>query len=243
MELEGRIALVTGAGHRLGRQIALGLAQAGSNLIIHYHRSEEAAKRTVEDCRALGVQAHAAQADLSRDDGVQRLYRQVDAAFDGLDVLVNSAAVLERIDLLAASEQDWQANVGLNLKGAFFCLQHAARRMNERGGGSIVNISDTAGLQPWARFPLHSISKAGLEMLTRVAALALAPAIRVNAVVPGPTLKPVWMTDQRWKQIETELPSGSEIPARDVAKAVLFLLQSEYVTGHSFRVDGGALLH
>jgi NAD(P)-dependent dehydrogenase (short-subunit alcohol dehydrogenase family) len=223
-------------------EIALSLAQAGCDLVIHFHRSADEAAHTVKRCRGFGVQVVSAPADLSRSEGIFELFRQIDTAFGGVDLLVNSAAVLERVDLLSATDQDWQSTVGLNLKGAFFCLQQAARRMVQRGRGSIVNISDTAGVQAWERFPLHSISKAGLEMLTRVSALALAPKIQVNAVIPGPTLKPAWMKEQRWREIGAALPAGEIVPPQDVAKAVLFLLRSEYITGHSIRVDAGALL-
>jgi pteridine reductase len=242
MELEGLTALVTGAGHRLGKELALSLAQAGCDLMIHFHRSGEAAERTVEQCQGYGVRAVPAQADLSRTEGVQELFKMVDAAYDGVDLLANSAAILTRVDLLSTTDADWQNNVGLNLKGAFFCLQQAARRMAKRGRGSIVNISDTAAVRPWKRFPLHSISKAGLEMLTQVAALALAPEIRVNSVVPGPTLKPVWMAEDRWGEIVAALPGGAGVPAEDISQAVLFLFRNEYITGHSVRVDAGALL-
>ncbi len=242
MKLEGKIALVTGAGHRLGQAIAQGLADEGCELLIHYHRSEAAAQETAQLLRAQGGRAELAQADLSRTEGVHALFAQLDQVLGGLDVLVNSAAVLEQTELLDITEADWRSTVGLNLKGAFFCLQEAARRMQARGAGAIVNVSDTAGHRPWRRYPLHSISKAGVEMLTEVAAYSLAPAIRVNAVVPGPTLKPPSMSDQRWQEIVQRLPLGRAVPPEDVAAAVVFLMTNEYLTGHTLRVDAGSLL-
>lgn len=241
-QLEGKLALVTGAGHRVGRAIALALADAGCDLLVHYHRSGQLAEQTAKQAEQLGVRAVTAQADLSRSEGVAALFGLVDTELGGLDVLVNSAAVLHQVDLLEFTEQNWRDSVGLNLKGAAFCLQQAALRMRARGSGAIVNISDTAAQQPWQRFPLHSISKAGLEMLTRVAAFALAPEIRVNAVVPGPTLKPPWMSEQRWAEIIGHMPLRRAVEPEDVAQAVEFLLTNQYVTGHVLRVDGGTLL-
>ncbi len=239
MDLRDRICLVTGGAHRVGRAIALALAQRGAHLIVHYHSAQQQAEETAAEIRAMGRRAVSARADLSASAGVAALFRVVDDTFGGLDVLVNSAAVLLPKALLDVSEEDWRQTVGLNLKGAFFCLQQAAARMRARGGGAIVNISDLAGRRPWARFPLHSISKAGIEMLTQVAALSLAPDIRVNAVAPGPVLKPVGMSDARWQAIASTLPLRRPGSPQDIAQAVLFLLENDYLTGETLVVDGG----
>jgi pteridine reductase len=242
MQLEGKIALITGAGHRLGKTIALALADQGCDLMIHFNQAEKAAAETAQQAQSTGVRATLVQADLSLTDGVQETFRAIDAAYGGIDLLVNSAAILERRVILEVDEEDWRRSVGLNLKGAFFVLQEAARRMRIRGGGSVVNISDTAGHRPWKEFPLHSISKAGFEMLTKVAAISLAPHIRVNAVIPGPTLKPDWMSDERWDEVTGKIPLMQSVPSQNVAEAVVFLMTNEYVTGHSLSVDGGDLL-
>jgi len=234
---------VTGGAHRLGRAIALALAKEGCRLMIHFHQSSEAAKETADEIRSLGVRAEVAQADLSVGEGVHQLFAALDTAYGGLELLVNSAAILERVDLLEATDDDWRRAVGLNLKGAFFTLQQAAIRMQARGGGAIVNVSDTAAHRAWPAFPLHCISKSGLEMLTQVAAARLAPAIRVNSVVPGPTLKPGWMAEPRWEAIGRATPLGGLVEPEQVARAVVFLMKNDYVTGHSLRVDAGSLLH
>ncbi|MEW6567903.1 MAG: SDR family oxidoreductase [Chloroflexota bacterium] len=239
MRLTDRIALVTGGAHRVGRAIALSLAERGCHLIIHYHASGQAAAETVAEIQVMRRRAAAVQADLSTSEGVAKLFRLVDEVFGGLDLLVNSAAVLLPKDLLEVGDEDWRQTVGLNLKGAFFCLQQAALRMRARGGGAIVNISDLAGLRPWKRFPLHSISKAGVEMLTQVAALALAPNIRVNAIAPGAVLKPAGMDDSRWQKITSALPLRRPGTPQDVARAVVFLFENDYVTGETLVVDGG----
>jgi NAD(P)-dependent dehydrogenase (short-subunit alcohol dehydrogenase family) len=239
VDLQGKTALVTGGAHRLGRALALALARSGCDVAIHYHASAEMAQATAAEIQALGRRALALPADLTSTAQIESLFGALDGAFSGLDVLVNSAAILEPVDLLDAGEADWQRTIDLNLKAAFFCLQQAARRMRQRGGGAIVNISDVAGIRPWARFPIHSISKAGIEMLTRVAALALAPDIRVNAVAPGPVLKPEGMSAERWQAIGARLPLRRPGSAEDVTRTVLFLLRNEFVTGETVAVDGG----
>ncbi len=242
MNLDGKIALVTGGAHRLGRAIALELGKEGCRLMLHFHQSAEAAADTADQLRVQGIRVELAQADLSSGEGVYQLFAALDAVYGGLDLLVNSAAILERVDLLEATEDDWRRSVGLNLKGAFFTLQQGAIRMKARGGGAIVNISDTAAHHPWPGFPLHSISKAGLEMLTRVAAVRLAPEVRVNAVVPGPTLKPTWMAESRWQAIRQATPLGFGVDPEDVARGVVFLMKNDYVTGHTLRIEAGTLL-
>jgi len=238
----GKSALVTGGAHRVGRAVALALARNGCDLMLHYFHSGEAAADTAAEARASGRRVVTCAADLGRMEGVQALFAAVDRAFGGVDVLVNSAAVFEPVPLLEASEDDWRRTMDLNLRGAAFCLQQAAHRMKARGGGAIVNISDAAGHRPFRRYPLHSISKAGVEMLTRAAALELAPSIRVNAVVPGPVLKTPGMSEESWHRIAMRGPQRRPGTPEAVAEAVLFLLRNDYITGESLRIDGGNLL-
>ena len=237
-DLGGRVVLVTGAAQRLGRQIALRLADEGCQVVVHYHASETAAADTVSEIRQRGASAFLVAADLSTIPGVSYLFESIDRSVGNLDFLVNSAAILEPVDLLQATEVDWQHTIDLNLKGAFFCLQQAARRMRS-DGGAIVNISDVAALRPWKRYPIHSMSKAGIEMLTRVAALALAPKIRVNAVAPWLALKPETMPDDRWEALASSVPLQRAGTPSDIAEAVVFLFKNEYITGETLVVDGG----
>lgn len=239
MDLHGRWALVTGAGHRLGLAVAWALGQEGCKIVVHYHAADGPAAEAVASLQRSGTQALSIGADLRRADGRRALFEAIDRAEAGPDVLVNSAAIMQSGELLSVSETDWDLTVDLNLKAAFFCLQESARRMRARGGGVIVNIADIAGLRPWARFPIHSISKAGILMLTQVAALALAPDIRVNAVAPGPVLKPENLTPEHWARIAKRLPLGRPGTPEDVAAAVVFLIKNDYVTGETLVVDGG----
>jgi pteridine reductase len=238
MDLRGKSILVTGAARRLGRAIALELAGAGAQLLIHHHASDAEAAETCDAIRRLGSQADALRADLRDHDQILELFGAIDGR-GSLHGLVNSAAVMLPGDLLAATEDDWQATMDLNLKAAFFVLQQAAIRLRRAGGGVIVNLADIAGLQPWPRFPLHSISKAGVLALTQVAALALAPEIRVNAVVPGPVLKPDRMPDERWRAFGDSLPLRRTGTPGDVARTIRFLFENDFVTGEALLVDGG----
>jgi NAD(P)-dependent dehydrogenase (short-subunit alcohol dehydrogenase family) len=239
LDLADRVAVVTGGARRVGRAIALALAGEGAKIVIHYNASAAEALEVTAEARAGGATAIAVEADLRDRAAISGLFRAVDEAFGGLDILINSAAILEPVDLLHATEADWERSIGLNLRGAFFCLQEAAVRMKGRGSGVIINLSDVAGRRPWKRYPIHSISKAGVEMLTRVAALALAPEVRVAAVAPGPVLKPERMSDARWSQITRELPLRKSGTPEDVARAVIFLLRNDFITGETLPVDGG----
>ena len=198
MDLKGKIALVTGSGHRIGQSIAIGLAERGCNIVLHYNSSVDQANESLHEIKAQGVGAIAIQADLREQSELEKLFTDMDTRFDRLDILVNSAAIMERIDFLEVDTAAWYRTMALNLRAPFFCIQEAARRMLP-GKGVVINISDIAGLRPWARYPVHSISKAGIEMLTQVSAAVFAPDIRVNGVAPGPVMKPEFLDDDRWK--------------------------------------------
>ncbi len=239
MELNHRVALVTGAGHRVGKTIATELARNGTHIIVHYNQSEAAAQETASQLRGLGVRAVPIQADLSDVEQVDHLFQQIDDAFGTLNILVNSASIMPQGDVLALSLEDWQQALDVNLTAPFLCAQHAARVMLARGGGAIVNIVDGSALKPWARYPAHSVSKAGLDMLTRILAKALAPDIRVNAVAPGPVLKPPEWTDERWERTAAGTLLKRTGSPSDVARAVRFLIEQEFITGETLVVDGG----
>jgi len=242
MKLQGKVALVTGSAHRVGKHLALALAKEGCDLAIHYHGSREKAFATVEEIQDLGVKASAFQANLSRHEDILALFQAIDQVYDHLDILVNSAAILFRKDLLEVDLQDWNQIMALNLKGAFFCLQQAAIRMRSSNGGAMINISDIIGRRPWAHYPVHSISKAGVEMLTKVAAIELAPEIRVNAIAPGLILPPEHMQPDRWDELaDASLLKRPGSPT-DVAKAMIFLLKNDYISGETLVVDGGMQL-
>lgn len=232
-----KVALVTGSAHRVGKVIALALAERGMHVMVHYHQSQAEAAKTVEEINNLGVEADAVQADLGDPAAIERLFDNLKSRFGRLDVLVNSASAFQAKAVLDITVEDWDHTMNVNLRAPFLCSQQAARLM--RPGGVIINIADVIGQTPWVRFPHHSVSKAGLIMLTKVLAQALAPDIRVNAVVPGPVLKPESMPPERWEQLGAELPLSRTGRPENVAQAVLALIDNDFTAGTIFNVDGG----
>lgn len=187
VDLSGQVALVTGAAHRIGKAIALELARRGVHILVHYGSSAAAATETVREIKSMGVDAFSVQADVSRQTGVETIFTALREHFGRLNILVNSAANFQKRDLLEVSLQDWQETINTNLTGPFLCTQAAAAlmRQNDPSGGVIINILDKGALEPWPEYPHHSVSKAGLWMLTQVSAASLGPDIRVNAVSPA----------------------------------------------------------
>ena len=237
MELTGKVAVVTGGAHRVGKAIALALAGAGAHLVIHYHGSAEA-DATLAEIEALGVRAIGVSADLGDPAGAT-VFEAAEREFGGVDLLVNSAASFQSGSVLTLSPEEWRDTLNINLSGPFYCAQLAARSMQARGGGAIVNIADLSGLQPWAKYPAHSVSKAGLLMLTKVLAKALAPSIRVNAIAAGSVIKPPDWEEARWQASSQHTLLKRPGSGYDVAHAALFLLQEDYITGTTLLVDGG----
>lgn len=241
MDLDGKVALVTGGASRVGGEISSALVKAGCHLLVHYHLSEEKAAAVVQETRETGHRAIPLQADLRQPAEVEGLFEAIEAEFGRLDILVNSAAEMQAIEFTTASISDWERTMDLNLRAPFLCIQRAAWLM-EGQGGSIVNISDVGARETWTRFPLYSISKAGLEMLTRLAARALGPDVRVNAVAPGLVLRSPETPPEEWERLYHALPLRRPGSPRDVARAVIFLCQNDFITGETITVDGGRQL-
>jgi len=240
--LAGRRALVTGGAVRLGRVLSLRLADMGLDVAVHYHSSEGPALATVEECRARGVRAVAVPGDLGRADECRRVVVEAEAALGVIDVLVNSAANFLSAPFAETTEPQVDAVLAVNLKGPFFCAQAVAPGMTARGFGRIVNISDVAGLEPWPRFTAHSVAKAGVIMLTRALAQELAPAVTVNAIAPGPVLMPDGSSPGAVRRSEEKTVLKRIGSPDDVAGALAYLLEADYVTGHTLVVDGGRMV-
>lgn len=244
IELIGKVALVTGSARRIGRAIALELATQGVNILVHYHRSDPSQVRdTLQEIKSLGVDAFAVRADLSQAEGVERLFREFQEYYDRLDIVVNNAAVFQQRAFLEVSLDDWDLTMALNLRAPFLITQRSAHIMrgNPAPGGTIINICDTGVDGPWAKYPHHGVSKSGLWMLTQVSALSLAPAIRVNAIVPGPVLKTDRpdLTDDAWAQVAERIPLKRTGSAGDVARAVVYLCQEDHTSGALLHLTGG----
>jgi NAD(P)-dependent dehydrogenase (short-subunit alcohol dehydrogenase family) len=236
----GRVALVTGAGVRVGRAIALELAAAGCDVAVHHRRSAAAAREVCGQARDLGVRAEAVSADLASAASIEEMFGEIRRLFGRLDILVNSAAVFRRTPVDTLTEEDFDFHVSANLKGPYLCCIHAVRLMREAGGGSIVNIADVAAERPFASHVPYCVSKAGLVMLTRSLAKGLAPAIRVNAVAPGTVLFRDDETREQRDHVVRRIPLGRIGTPEDVARAVRFLcMEAPHVTGAVLPVDGG----
>ncbi len=242
MRLEGAAALVTGAGKRIGQAIAIGLAQSGCDVAIHYHGSATGAEETARAVRGAGRRAELVPADLRDAAAAHGLADQAARAFRRLDIVVNSAAIMVRQAVETVTPESWNATLDLNLRAPFFVSQGAIPHLR-RAKGKIVNIADLAGLEPWAAYVPHSVSKAGVVMLTKALARALAPDIAVNAIAPGAVLLPEdWDTESREHIRETTPLERLGEPA-DVVAAVRFLLAgTDYVTGTVLVLDGGRLI-
>lgn len=242
MRLEGTAALVTGAGRRIGRAIAVGLAQSGCDVAVHYHGSKQGAEETATAIRAAGRRAELLRADLSDAIAARELADQAARAFGHLDVVVNSAAIMVRQNVAEVTPESWDATLDLNLRAMFFVSQGAIAHLR-RAKGKIVNIADLAGLEPWPAYIPHCVSKAGVVMLTKALARALAPDIAVNAVAPGAVLLPDDWDEHAREHIHETTPLKRVGDPADVVAAVRFLLSgTDYATGTILVVDGGRLI-
>jgi NAD(P)-dependent dehydrogenase (short-subunit alcohol dehydrogenase family) len=232
------LALITGAAHRLGKAIALELARQGYAIGLHYHRSQRQAEAAEAEIRGKGVEVFPLPADLTDPGQVAALFNTIAGLPHPLHVLVNSAAVMPRSRIGEITPAEWDATLALNLRAPLLAVQHAARLMGSQGG-VVVNISDSGSRKAWTGFPAYIVSKAGLETLTRLMARSLAPGIRVNAVAPGLILPDEAMDPQEWQRLRDRLPLKRTGTPEDVARAVVFLIQNEYITGHTLVIDGG----
>ncbi|HKV25570.1 MAG TPA: SDR family oxidoreductase [Candidatus Acidoferrum sp.] len=239
-DLQGRVALVTGAAKRLGRAVAIRLAQAGADVVVHYNSSAKEAADTCREIAALGRRAVAKQAELTNVGEVRRMVDEAAKEFGRMDILVNCAANFLPASLVLTTEEVWDKSLDTNLKAGFFCAQAAAPWLR-RSRGTIINFADAGGLLGWPGYIPHSISKAGVVMLTKVLAKALAPEVRVNAIAPGtismPGDPPEWEAD--FVKLAPLRRTGTP---NDVVEAVLYLIGAEFLTGHVLVLDGGRSL-
>jgi pteridine reductase len=222
--------------------MASALAERGMTLAIHYNKSAEGAVALRNQIMEAGGQATCFEADLTNPHAARALPEQVVEKLGQLDVLVNSAAVMRRLRLEDTTPADWDAQIDLNLRSVFFCAQGAAPAL-KAAGGKMINMADLAGLEPWSGFAAHSISKAGVVMLTRILALALAPAVTVNAIAPGAVLVPEDYSEEERDRLARSTPLRRLGTPSDVIAALLYLLEGgDFVTGQVLVVDGGRFI-
>lgn len=245
--LAGLAAVVTGADRGIGRGIALALARAGCRVAVNYLDTDERAKGVVDEIRGSGVDATAVQADVRIAGQVTAMVQTAADRFGRVDVLVNNAGVQTWKKLLDVTEEEWDLVIDTNLKGCFLCTQVTGRHMNAHGGGgSIINIGSGSNRTPFPSLAAYTASKGGIEMLTKVAALELAPDIRVNCVAPGAI-----EVERTRRELEDYAGTlGRMTPLRrvgtpeDVADAVVFLASpaARFITGQTIYVDGGLFI-
>ena len=240
--LAGRRALVTGGAVRVGRALCLELAHMGLDVAVHHRTSADAADRTAAECREHGVRSVVVGGDLGTAQGCRRVVADAQEALGAVDVLVNSAANFVASAFADTTEDEVDRALSVNLKAPFFCAQAAAPAMAEAGFGRIVNLGDVGGIEPWPRFTAHCVAKAGVVMLTRSLAQTLAPQITVNAIAPGTVLMPDGSSEAATRRAIGKTVLERVGSPDDVAGALRYLLEADYVTGHTLVVDGGRLV-
>jgi NAD(P)-dependent dehydrogenase (short-subunit alcohol dehydrogenase family) len=238
MNLSGRTALVTGAGRRVGRAIAVALGGRGMRVAVHYNAAADGARETVKQIEAAGGEADIISADLTRAESASSLIDAVVSTFGSLDVLVNSAAVMLRMPFGEITPAQWDEVMALNLRAPFFLAQAAAPHLRA-ARGVIVNIADLAAFETWPGYVPHGTSKAGIVYVTRALAKILAPEIRVAAVAPGTVLLPPEFDPVQTEHLRETTPLQRHGDPSDVTRTVLFILDSDYLTGETILVDGG----
>jgi len=232
-------ALVTGAGIRVGRAVALALADLGMDLHLHVNRSVESAEEVAELAREKGVEAFVHVVDLSAPEGPATLAAAVLARTSALSVLVNNAGLFEKIPFADIDAPAYRRMLAVNLDAPFFLTQALLPALRNAENALVVNIGDIAGERPVPGYAHYSVSKAGLLMLTRALAVELAPSIRVNAISPGTVAFPPDFDDDMKKKVLARIPMGREGDVEDIARAVRYLIDAPYVTGQVLDVDGG----
>ena len=244
--ITGKCALITGAAHRIGAQTARTLHAQGANLVLHYHSSRDAAQRLQKELNATRDNSVVlVQANLLEIDKLKAIVKDALAGWGRLDALINNASSFYPTPIGKATEQDWDDLMGSNLKAPFFLSQAAAPALKQQHG-AIVNIVDIHADRPLKRYPLYSMAKAGLVMMTKSLACELGPEVRVNAVAPGAILWPEEhdMDDVTKQRILSRTFLKRQGSAEDIADAVLFLIRdARYTSGHVLTVDGGRSLN
>lgn len=233
---EGQVALITGAAKRIGRSIALRLAADGADIVVNYSSSKAEAASLVGEIESSGRRAVAIRADVSRRTEVAQLFAEVENKFGRLDILVNNVGTFFSAKFEELTDEQWDRIMNVNLKSQFLCAQAAAPLMKRQGRGRIVNLSSLGGLLAWPSYTHYCVSKAGVIMLTRCLARALAPEILVNSVAPGTIQFPGELPDEDYIR---RTPLHCTGTGDDIADAVAYFAASDFVTGQVLAVDGG----
>jgi len=246
MKLEGKVALVTGAGKGIGRGIAIELAREGANVAVNYAHSDGGAVEIVKKIASMGRKAIVVKADVSKIAEIAAMVEKTFCEFGRIDILVNNSGITERQKFLELTEEFWDRTMNINLKGTFFCMQAAAKKMVQFGGGKIINLSSLHAVASMKELAPYAASKGGINSLTTQAALELAPyKINVNAIAPGLIEVEKLEHNPNYDRghCAKEIAWGRVGMPEDIGKAVVFLASrdSDYMTGNVIYVDGGLL--
>lgn len=242
MQIKDSVVIITGAAVRVGREIALALADKGAHIAFTYLAEDEPWQQTRSEIQALGVTCLAEQLEVRDSAQVRTFIQKVSNHFERIDVLINNASIWLKSPFLQISEADWDLALDVNLKGPFLCSQTVAPILLQQGRGVILNITDLSAFQVWPGYAHHSASKAGLVALTKSLAVELAPSVRVNAIAPGTVLLPPNAAPEKiqWA-VDKSLVRRVGTP-QDVAQLAIFLIENEFTTGAVYFVDGGRSL-
>jgi len=242
MQIKDSVVLITGAAVRVGKAVALYLAERGAHIAFSYYLDDEPWEETLSEIRAKGVEAIAVQTEIRDRDAVQNLVDTTVGQLGRIDVLINSASVWLRAPFLSITENEWDLSLDVNLKGPFLCTQAVAPVMQAQGTGLVINITDLSAFQVWPEYAHHAAGKAGLVALTQVTAAELAPTIRVNAIAPGTVLLPKNAPPEKRAWAEGKSVLKRIGTPEDVARTVGFLMESDFATGAVYFIDGGRQL-
>lgn len=242
MNAHAPAALVTGAGRRIGREIALDLARHGGNVAVHIHRSESEAEAVAAEIRGLGRSAATVRADLEREAETTELVGAATRAIGPLDLLVNSASVFEREGFLESTRASWDRHIETNLRAPYVLTQAFALALQDGVPGNVVHLVDHHAAHARTGHFVYLLSKSALLSLTRMQALALAPRVRVNAIGPGLTLPSVYQTAAAFAADSAATPLGRGTTPAEIAAAIRFLVASPSMTGQMLTLDGGSHL-
>jgi NAD(P)-dependent dehydrogenase (short-subunit alcohol dehydrogenase family) len=239
MNIEGKVALITGGAHRVGKAITMELAQKGADVIINYNQSKDMALTTAQEAETLGVRAITKKANVANREEVSTMISESEELLGPIQILINSASFFAKTKLPTDTTKDWDQVINTLIHGSFNCSNSVAPMMQEASAGVIINIVDLMAWIPRPGYAAHSVGKAALMALTRQMAVDLAPNIRVNAVAPGPVLSPEHYSKETRDRIASRTLLQRWGTPTDVSHSVIFLIESDYITGEHITVDGG----
>jgi pteridine reductase len=242
LDLSNRVALITGAGRRLGRAIALDLAAHGTSIAVHYRSSQSEADAVVAEITNNGGKARAFRANLEHVAEIEQMVANVLDAFGRIDILVNSASIFAPTPIEELTERDWDANLDTNLKAPFFLSKFAGAAMRKQGAGKIVNLGDWAGIRPYKDYLPYSVSKSGLIGLTKALAKELAPEVQVNCIALGMVMPPEDYSKKEVERLVSRTLTKKMGSPEDIARAVIFFCETDFATGTILPLEGGRLL-